>query len=646
MRRAYAYAPYFLIAFCFGLIFFTLSKLTAVRVGDGAEYYALYYAWRDTLRPWMSPASFASYQELVGLYDYVGMVPADQLAEAFHSLRVGVTSDFNHFWFYSFLAFSLEAPLQVIGVSLGAHKSFLLLHYTLLLCLFITLFRLYRWRGLSAGIIMTLLSPMVWYMDKVHTELFTFVFTLLAVAFVHRRLYLTGALCLAMASTQNISFALIAFFPFFYRIIMLREKRFSTFEVISAISTALLVLVHPTYYFFRYGVPTPQFLAGGASLGGNLSTIYIWLFDPDLGLLPFWPIGIVTIALSLFIFYTRKVGPASSKQEGGIFFCFFILVFLMVNLYANASTTNLNSGASPGPARYALWYLPLFLPAVLYVLSNLGGRKILLFIWITALALSAWLSVLIYDPRETEKVATPSYLSLFIQTNFSELYSPPYEVFSEKYSGFGEQFVPRAILGPDCRKLLIYPESNIDKVTASYKCFVDESSLKVAVDSLINDHSGVRPFYTWLNNDEIFSLLLRLSPGVYGVGQGRNGNFIMGPGWSGLEDFWVWSDGREAKLSLPCNSQQFYYGRDRLSLRLVVRPFGKQYLTVKHQGRVVYRDTVSSESEINIDLKPGTCKSSSIDLEFYIANPRSPLELGQSDDIRKLGIALLRYSLN
>lgn len=649
MRRLYPFTPYFLIAVCLGFVFFALTKLVVYRVGDGNEYYALYYAWVDTLRPWMSPVSFESFQRLVDRHEIGGLVSAEQLAAAFPALRVGETADFNHFWFYSFLAFSLSALLQAIGVSLQVHQSFLLLHYTLLLCLFIAVFRMYRWKGLSAAVIMTLLSPMLWYMDKVHAELFTFVFTLLAVAFVYRQLYLAGALCLAMASTQNPSFALIAFIPFFYRVVMLRGKSLGALEVILAISTALLVLLHPTYYFFRYGVPTPQLLAGGASLGGNLSTFYIWLFDPDLGLLPYWPLGVVAILLSFFISCTQKEQVESRARKGRVFFCFFVVAFFAINFYAHSSTTNLNSGASPGPARYSLWYLPVFFPVMLYVLGGLAGRKVLISIWSISLVLSAWLSVRINDPREFEKVAVPSFFSSFIQTNFSFLYSPPHEVFAEKYSGFSEGVFlinPRGVLGPDCTKMLLYPGGDRFHVTAPVKCFLDSSRLKVIADDIVRERSGIYPFYVWLDKEKLSGAMLQLSPGEYLVGKNRNGNFIMASGWGGAEDTAIWSEGDKAQLSLPCNERQYYFGRDVLNLTLVVQPFGMQDLTVKHQGKVLYRGSSEAQGEINIDLKPGLCKTASLDLDIYISDPRSPYELGQSNDTRRLGVALIKYSIN
>lgn len=644
MSRVSSVVPYALIAACLGLIFFILSKLIVLCHGDGNEYYALYFAWADTLRPWMSEPSYRSFQHFVGSLEVGSLVSAERLAETFFALKVELTQDFNHFWLYSFLAFFLSKTLDYIGITLSVHHSFLFLHYTLLLGVFSIVFYLYRWRGLAIVVVMTLLSPMLWYMDKVHTELFTFAFTLLAVVFVYRRLYLAGAACLAIASAQNPSFALVAFVPFFYRVAILRKTPFSFSEVVLAISTSLVVLLHPSYYFFRHGVPTPQLLAGGASLGDNASTFYIWLIDPDIGLLPHWPLGIVIILLA---FFARASNGRRESCEGQYFYLFFAAFFLLVSLYANSSTQNLNSGATPGPARYALWYIPLFFPIAYYAITRLSPRKWFLPVCVTAILSLGWLNFALYNPLAKESVATPSYISEFIQTHFSSFYMPPAEVFAEKYSGFSENtYSIQAVLGPDCSKVLLYPGGGRAQVTAPAKCFLDNLKLREITGNYIKEHQGTDPFYARINSAELEAAGIQLHSGEYQVGQGRNGNYILADGWNGLEPFGVWSSSEKATLILPCNKRQFYFGRDGLNLKLVVQPFGKQDLTVKHQGQVVFRGTLSGPGEINIGMKPKSCEAASLGLDIYISDPRSPFELGQSSDPRKLGIALQRYSLN
>ncbi|WP_217619259.1 hypothetical protein, partial [Achromobacter sp. GbtcB20] len=164
--------------------------------------------------------------------------------------------------------------------------------------------------------------------------------------------YLAAALFIALASTQNPSFALVACIPLFYRVVLQRERRYSLFEVAMAVAVVVAVLAHPVYYFARYGVVTPQLLAGGAALGGNIWTFYVWIVDPDLGLLPNWPLGLLVL-LAALVAYLRK--PVSLAGPGTWRVTAFVLACCAINFFAHSSTTNLNSGATPGLARYALW---------------------------------------------------------------------------------------------------------------------------------------------------------------------------------------------------------------------------------------------------------------------------------------------------
>jgi hypothetical protein len=156
MNWAKKYAPYFYIGFSLLVIFFGLALLQHERIGDGGEYYALFCAWEATFRPWMSPAAYSSYEQLVASNKIAGLVPREWLENAFSALSLGVTSDFNHFWFYSFLAFLFTKALSIIGISASPHISFLMLHFSLLFFLASVSYYFFKWRGLLAVFLMTL----------------------------------------------------------------------------------------------------------------------------------------------------------------------------------------------------------------------------------------------------------------------------------------------------------------------------------------------------------------------------------------------------------------------------------------------------------------------------------------------------------
>ncbi|MET0319718.1 MAG: hypothetical protein ABW069_03240 [Duganella sp.] len=289
--------PYFMIVLAVAVLFLALGGLPAQRVGDGAEYYAMFHAWTAAWRPWTTPASQAAYDALLAGGSVTDLVPRAWFDASFGALRIGATTDFNHFWFYSLLAALVHALARLVGVHLSPHASFLLLHAVLVAATLAAGYRCHGRRGVAVVGLLLFASPMVWFLDKVHTELFTVCLLTLGMLAMGRLRLAAAALLFALASTQNPSFALVAGLPWAYRVLGHRRQQYTAGELALLAGAAAAVLLHPAYYLLRHGVVTPQLLAGGAELGGNLSRFYIWIVDPDLGLLPNWPLGTAALLL-------------------------------------------------------------------------------------------------------------------------------------------------------------------------------------------------------------------------------------------------------------------------------------------------------------------------------------------------------------
>lgn len=634
--------PYFGIAILFLIVFVALSQLQPQRVGDGSEYYGMFYAWLQTLRPWMSAPAYDAYQQLYLSHSISGFMPADFLANQFPGLRLGDTADFNHFWFYSFLALLPAKLAGLFGFSMQAHTAFLVVHYVLVSFTAMVAYRLYGRIGFIAFALMTFCSPMLWFLDKVHTELFTYCLTLLGVMLMFSKRYLAAALCIALASTQNPSFALIAFFPFAYRFVVLRAQPFTLWEVCLVVATAFAVLAHPVYYFLRFGVLTPQLMVGGASLGVNLSTFYIWIFDPDLGLLPNWPLGIYFSLLALVYLKVAK----AQRRRPDIAYVLFSLVFLLVNFFAHASTTNLNSGATPGLARYSLWYMPLWFPIVLYVLRCMSVRRTTSWVLAAGAAVLAVATIVTYNPKQSESYSSPTPLSNLIQTKLPSLYTPPAEVFAERYSGYGEaiyQFKVLGVLGPDCRKLLVYPGDG-ELVTVPSHCLVETQKLQAVARSKAG-HSGMEHFVT-LTDEEYGSMLMKIHAGNYSVGTGGTGNFALYSGWYELEPWGVWSKKSKASLAVPCKEHQFYEGKETLGIVLGLHGYGAQKISItQRQGDELFQGVIGAPQDVTVNVDLSRCSKGVLRLDLNIDNPVSPAERGESGDERKLGVGLSKITI-
>ena len=636
------YIVYFIILCLSALVFLPVCFSERNRVGDGSEYYAMFLAWSECHRPWMTESSFKAYDDLCKENRISGLITVDDLRNAFPSLRVAGTADFNHFWFYSLLAYFASLILKIVTASCGVHSAFLFLHYILLTSVFLYAFYSFKWRGVVVVAILTFSSPILWYLDKVHTELFTYCTVLLSVMFVYNKKYLSGALFLSLASTQNPSFALIAFIPFVYRIIFLHKVKFSSIEVCLAILTSILVCAHPIYYFLRVEVPTPTLLAGGSDVGGNLSYFYVWIVDPDIGLLANWPVGIL---LLLFIggFFVLKHKKHDTPKD--VFLFVFILAYLIINLYAQSSTTNINSGATTGVARYAIWYIPLFFVPAHLILLNFNKNDKALYVFILVCAPLCFINLKNNNPRMWESYCTPTFLSNLIQTKFSFLYNPPPEIFAERFSGRGESVWsanPIAILGPDSRKVLIY--SNVQEMASivlGNTQDIDQAELKSIIFDSLPRNTSLMPYYHMLDVDTEKKLVdasraaKKFIPGKWLKHDCRNLAFS---GWSIAELQHRWSLGKLSEIDFNIDSSLEFKGE----LLLDGGTHGHQYIEILLNGESIYSGFMDGSTKITaIQFDSRLIKSGNNKLKFLLPDAC----LASETDHRVIGISLRNLML-
>lgn len=631
-------AAYAMAAAMVACIFLPLFFFKPVRVGDGSEYYALYLAIKSEWRPWMTSGAFKLYDQFFGSGTVLALVPTDALRDSFPALRAGATADFNHFWAYSLVAAVIGKGIGFIGVSVSAHQAFLLQHAGLLLAVTWLALWLFGKRGILVALTLTIASPMVWFLDKVHTEFFSHCFILAAVMLSQKRLYLWGALCLAAASTQNPSFALLAFVLVVFRLRELPARSLQFWEAAALVGTCVIVLVHPAYYFFRFGTLTPQMLAGGAKLGANASNFYIWLIDPDVGLLPNWPLGIAILALGLYSI-SKRWTPPFDKQ-----LLFFLAIYLFINLFAHSSTLNINSGGTPGLARYALWYIPIFFPFALAA-ADLILSKSTIALWACGSLVAAYAAAntYLYDPRHPESYTTPSPASMVIQRRLPGLYDPPPEVFAERYSGYGESQRTHslaAILGPSCDKLLIIPGRNPALIAWPSRCVVDADKMKVYVGTALQAAKDVG----YVRIADFAGDIGFTASGTYSMQGGHSGVDLLGEGWHQAESWGVWSAQSAAQLSVPCtkagSAEEF---RVALSLSgFITKQHSETMVRVRSQDQAVWSGAVRElPLDATFELKHSACQKNNMALLTIEADPvSSPNDSGASDDPRKLGIGL------
>lgn len=646
--------PWLVALMAFAVFFAAVSNHPAINVGDGSEYYAMEIAWADTHRPYMAEPAWRQYDALVHANEIAGLVPVDTLREFFPALRVGDTADFNHFWGYSLASAALLRISNSIGIGLHPHGAFLLLHSLLLAALVFFAMRWYGRAGVAAIALLVIASPILWYANKVHTEWPTFCLSTLAVMAAMKQRWAFAGLALALTSTQNISFALPAAFCSLLALVEAwKQRRLSVRESVWLFFSLVVVLLHPGYYFLRYGVITPQLLAGGASLhGDSFVASFNYLLDPDIGLLPNWPAGLILLAFSIAAFFSKPPISAGSFKFGS-----FIAVYILAALYATSANQNINSGGTAGVARYGLWYLCVFFPAAVHATYLLADRAASLTCkagLITLLFVATVFNIANYRPSLGDSNTAPSPAAHWIYSHLPWLYSPNQEIFFERNSGLGEVAAirPSIVLGPDCHKLLLLGlGTTAPQVLGNSLCGMDPT--------LVARHfSDARQFtlgdnYTSLSDTQIAAFRATALPRLlYGPATGPHSfQQFLGEGWGSIEPWGVWSVGNTAAVHIKLNNTNDAKVEFTLNAFLAGK-HPEVTVTPILAGKPLAPFKIDASRPLpivwTVNIPHAFLKSHEglLDIEFRISSPASPAELGLSADGRKLGIGLVAMKVH
>ena len=624
---------YFFIA----AFFLSNAFLHPYRVGDGSEYIIEFLAIAKHGIPWINSQSLYDYSKLFGAHQITGLVPGEHIRSAYKVLARTDGFDLNHFWFYSFLAALIYWSFSIVGISLSVNIAFLALHTFMFSLLLKCSQKYYGLKGIIGIVALYLLSPMIWYGNKIHTEFFTFILVSLATILVLKSDLIMAFFCLSIAGTQNISFSLVAVFLLIIpctRVIKKQDPIPRISRMIFLGVGLVLMVIHPIYYLLRQSVIDPQFKDGGVSTGLDWHNILIWIVDPDIGLLPNWPFGIVLILFCLFNWRKRKIVP--------LHFALYVVSFIGISLYAQSSTTNFNSGATPGPARYGFWYIGLFTPVAIAFISWINSRKLqigftaLITVLIGSLCVS---SVWSFSPTRHENYVTPSRLSFLIQSHFSDWYNPNPQIFRQRYSIFGDQLIPQVVVGPDCRKVLVTPVIGFGQIYSPAYCHYSVPNLRyfaLAQNSL--PASGRYFQLTAVNKN---SLSLKIETSTISFSEGGNGTQLLNSGWSQSESWGTWSNGYKGTIAVPCQISS----HNVASVLFNFSTFQKQPLEFKIQNLHHTSTFVGNNSSVVLPVNQNLCVGNWTTLTILMPAAISPLSLHQSLDSRLLAVGAISFDL-
>lgn len=403
-------------------------------VGDGREYLAQAINFASFHGPAIRPPDIPAIQSQLVRFD-PALAGWDLWAATAADRNRG--RHFSHFWFYALLA----APALWLTNAAGmpATLAFTALNVTLLgLALWVVLPRI----G-PAGSLLLFAGPIVWWIDKAHTEVFTFALLTIAFASLEDQPW-WAMLAAGVAATQNPPVAVVTGLVWIAAVMHDRSALIDRRVVAGAAAGFALACLHPVYTYVHFHTPS-LLLAATRSGMPSLASLTSVVIDPTIGLTGNFPVFLAVVAVSLAVLAARR--DREGLARGTIVAAIAAAVFL----FSFSRTTNVHHGGTPSVSRYALWLIPLAVP-LLSAMQRIATRSWRRFLWAAAVV-SAVISVAAFRPSVPQNSREPTWLATFLWTRLPGWNNPLPEVFSETLLHDDDLWVP--VSTPGCEKVLV-----------------------------------------------------------------------------------------------------------------------------------------------------------------------------------------------
>ena len=428
------------IALCFAFVLTVTLSLSATprRTGDAHQYLAMALQLSELRPPSLSPTEVSAFRGWLEAQPTESGFPDGTRAIRQPALIRDGRQEFSHFWLYPLLA----APATGVATAVGFHPlAAFTITNTLLLgaALWVTA----RTFG-SVPALLVIGSPLVWFLARAQVEIFTVSLLCLAMAAAVRGRWGWAALAVATASTQNAPIA--ATIPIFWGAAIaewvavaqgepsLPRARSGRIRASSRVrfgcswrcSLASRLLPAPSGSLDASGAQWRhrRRLAnrGTLSRAADRSRYRLRRLDAD-HRAPHHrrsrPAREVRLARRI-----SRTGVLLSPCSAQAAMCvWFLFVF--------SQTTNVNSGGTLHVSRYALWLIPLTLPAIAVSTSVSGCARTGHDASSAVFALfAAYLSY--FHPDQGERYVEHSPQAAWLMTHVPAAYRPIPEIFVER----------------------------------------------------------------------------------------------------------------------------------------------------------------------------------------------------------------------
>jgi hypothetical protein len=406
-----------------------ISLAAPRRVGDASEYVAMAGRLADLGAPTFSAADMAAFTTAWATTDTGFELQTRQLPEL--QGRDG-RWDMPHMWLYPLLSVPFVWGTRLMGA--GDPWGLVALNVTMVAALLWLAAR----RGAGPWTLTLVASPLVWWLDKPLADL------LIACAVGGATLlwpHPASIVLLGLAAAQNPALAVVAVVFTVAAVVAEPSRLRSRVWIAGVVVGVACASTAPAYYFWRLGRFSPLTLWTGTVYWPTLATLLFPMLDVNMGVVPRFPPGAVTVLAALA---GRRGWRSAAAFPAALSAPLLLLVV--------SQQSNQNQGGSPDLSRYCLWLWPLALPWLMAMdamttrLARAAGAALLV------LGM-AW-STIAFLPTRPESYRYPTPLATWLWQRHPAWTSPTIEAFAERTSHREPGDVPTAT--PGCEKVLLH----------------------------------------------------------------------------------------------------------------------------------------------------------------------------------------------
>jgi hypothetical protein len=426
--KAHARRTPVVLACLAGLIVSLVAQSPTRPVGDAREYVLMSINLARFERPSATPEDL---NQIPALFPGV---TANGLALP-HLRAPDGRQDFPHFWLYSLLA----APFVGAARLGGAHPASGFTIFNILLLLGVALVVINRTSPAVALFVVA--GPILWWVDKAHTEVLTVSMIAIGLTVLASRPW-WSIVTFGIAAAQNppVFGAMAIALGFAIYTTGWRDRRVWTAAAVGTIVAAL----HPLYFYWRLWIWSGLYESVDRHWPSWRELMAV-VFDPNLGIFVHDPLLPLAMLISGAEAVTRP-RRAADGRTGIPAEAFPVSLIAVLFLVSFTQTANFNSGGTPSLSRYGLWLVPFAIP----VLRRIPERAR----WLKLLSAGSvvW-CVWAFTPVLPDQYLQPTALAADLWQRRPGLDNPLAEVFAERAAGHEPAGPPVATQG--CEKVLL-----------------------------------------------------------------------------------------------------------------------------------------------------------------------------------------------